>query len=253
MDEVFDKNLDRTALEELTYLKGESWYFQVINMVDNGYAPHLSFPNIRFWKYDSSDLKFENRPVHCGLAPKWAYEWGNYAPYILKHYGLQKKVDRERKAKRYDRYDPAAVYKGRDYYDSLRADLTVFPFNEDMLHSKVEDEVKDLKIKERKRTKLMSEKNYYFKNKHGNIVPVPERHYEQTLKQQGMTLVSKAPVEAPKSVVEEAPVEETPTASVDTADVVDDTPETPELTCDTCGFPAKSKAGLTRHSKRHAE
>ena len=41
--------------------------------------------------------KFEEKALHCGLAPKIAYQYGNYAPFILKHYGLKDKEDRERK------------------------------------------------------------------------------------------------------------------------------------------------------------
>lgn len=107
--------------EELEALqeKNDSWYLYIVNLIGDKdhYSPQWSFPNCRFYKYQN--IVFRNQPLHCGSAPEWAFDIGNYSDSIILHYGLMSEEDRRRKALRYKKYDPNAQYKGKAYYDFL--------------------------------------------------------------------------------------------------------------------------------------
>ena len=161
-DEVFDKNLTRGQLEALARKGGIGYYFYVVNLWNDRdhYNKGWSFWNIRFYKYAPEfGLQFQKKSLHCGLGPPIVYQYGNYAPFILKHYGLMDKEDRMRKVRRYQEFDPNAVYKDRSYYDMLARDYPGDDFSEDELHRKVEDEVRNYKHKE---VKTMETKKYVY-------------------------------------------------------------------------------------------
>lgn len=117
----------RAKLEEYAS-KGQAWYVYIANLWENGYRKDWSFWNVRFWVWDWKEklgeafFKFENRPLHCGLAPKWAYHLNLYAPFLLKHYGLKEKESRMAKVRRYEKYDPNQVYRAPQYYEVLKTD-----------------------------------------------------------------------------------------------------------------------------------
>jgi hypothetical protein len=67
--------------KELTELKGDAWYVYVMNMWGDGWNRKWSFWNIRIWRWNNI-LEFQHTPLHCGLAPKWCYEVGQYIPEI---------------------------------------------------------------------------------------------------------------------------------------------------------------------------
>lgn len=110
--------------------KGEAWYVYIANLWDDGWNPDWSFWNVRFyswkWREKLGDVffKFENRPLHCGLAPKWTYMLNLHSPFLLEHHGLKKKADRDRKIKRYEQYDPNQVYRDSSYYNALKSDYS---------------------------------------------------------------------------------------------------------------------------------
>ena len=154
-DEVFDKIVTRDALEELANKEAVAWNFAIFNLWGDPdhYRHDLSFWNIRFW---------QNRPelgttlirknVHCGLAPPSFYKYGHHAPYILDHYGLMLPADRERKIDRYKKYDPNAKFKGREYYDKLKNEKTVRPYNREDMRKRVrEDVINNFKYEYRKK------------------------------------------------------------------------------------------------------
>ena len=125
MDEVLKVN--RETLEEYA-TKGQAWYVYIVNLWNEGYRSDWSFWNVRFWGWEWKEklgdefFKFENRPLHCGLAPKWTYHLNLHAPFMLLHYGLKDKEARDRKIKRYQQYDPNQVYRHPSYYQALSTD-----------------------------------------------------------------------------------------------------------------------------------
>lgn len=145
-DEIYDSTMGRNGLNALARETGAiAYYFYIVNLWNDEqhYRKYLSFSNVRFFKYiPSIGHQYENKPVHCGLAPSPYYKFGWDAPYIVKHYGLMKKEDRERKVKRYEKYDPKGIYKSKEqFYDELKRDTTGSPFIESEVTAKVRETV----------------------------------------------------------------------------------------------------------------
>lgn len=140
MDEIPDKNFTREAAEELAHKGPMSYYFAVINLWndEDHYRHDLSFWNIRYFRFlPEYGLEFERKNLHCGLAPSIFYKYGAHAPYILKHYGLMLPEERAEKVERYDKYDPNAKWIARQYYENLKTNGNVGPFDEDKMHERI--------------------------------------------------------------------------------------------------------------------
>jgi hypothetical protein len=183
MDEVFDKNLTKEGLYELYKNPFEAFYFYIINLWDDGYMPARSFWNIRAWKWNTGfGTKWPHKNLHCGLAPEWTWARAFYAPYILKHYGLMDKERREKKAKRYDKYDPKARFMAEEYYESLRSCPQPEEFDEDKLHQEVVDYVHEIKQKYTFRP-MQQDELVYIKTPNGETAPVPKNKLQDYLKQ----------------------------------------------------------------------
>src|SRR3990167_4398999 len=123
MDEVFDEHFSRREAELLTAQKEIGFHFYIVNLWNDKehYNKGLSFWNIRFYQFRPElGLEFAKKNVHCGLAPPVFYHYGWHAPFYVEHYGLMRQEDRASKIKRYEQYDPRAIYKGREYYESLK-------------------------------------------------------------------------------------------------------------------------------------
>lgn len=150
-DECFAPEFTREEAERLASSHEIAWYFLIINLYnDRDHFAHGAgiqrFWNIRFYKYlPEYGLDFIKKNVHCGLAPPIMYGYGWYAPYYVEHYGLMSPEDRERKAQRYDKYDPSAKFKDRVYYDDLRKEHKAIPFDRKGLLDKLKREAKDRK------------------------------------------------------------------------------------------------------------
>lgn len=142
-DEKFAQEFTRERAEHLASGDEVAWYFLVVNLYnDTEHFAHNTgiqrFWNIRFYKYlPEYGTEFQKKNLHCGLAPPFAYKYGWHAPYYLEHFGLMDKADRERKARRYQIYDPRAKFKDRSYYDDLVADLKPIPFDRQGLLKKL--------------------------------------------------------------------------------------------------------------------
>jgi len=187
MDEVLD--VTREKIEEYTK-HSRAYYVYVVNMIDSGWNKQWSFWNVRFWKWDLDVLKhfgdefykFENRPLHCGLAPRWAYLHGSYAPFLLLHYGLMKSEDRLRKVERYKQFDPQAKYRDKSYYDFL-ASATNEDYDKSFIENAIQAEIDGVSYKDRPIMSLnMKNANkafcYFRRIKDGAILDVPESGYE---------------------------------------------------------------------------
>lgn len=185
MDEIFEPSLTREILEKL-FDKGDALYFYIVNLWDNGWRRKSSFFNIRAWKW-SNDLKFENRPLHCGLAPIWCYHYGSYIPFIVYHYGLMKKSDRLAKVERYKEYDPKAKYRSKEYYDSLLDDSSE-EIDYDFIKKSLEKEVGN---PQKKKIYTKINRKFYYVKKGDKVIDVPDYLLKETLSR-GFVLINKA-------------------------------------------------------------
>ncbi|MBK9272792.1 MAG: hypothetical protein IPM48_14500 [Saprospiraceae bacterium] len=244
MDEVFEEGFTRKDLESLTH---KASYFYFISFWDNDkhYNPNVSFWNVRFWKYGNESKDFYPQPLHCGLAPKVMYTLGIRVPYYIRHYGL---INRKSKIERYDKYDKDARYKGKAYYDELRGGVKK-EYNKEEIKKMVVNFVE--KYKERIKDKITMEKKeekiFFVRNPHGMIVPINERHLNETLKRKGFELVGENVVQNHQEV----------------NDIVEDkiligdellkkeSKEDTNVECDICGFKSKSPGSLRVHKAKH--
>jgi hypothetical protein len=157
MDEVFEPKFTRQELEKLTE-DGWAFHFYIVNLWGEGYKPRRCFWNVRMWKW-TGNTEFLNRPLHPGLAPKWAYMINQYAPFIVRHYGLKEKKDRLAKIARYKKYDPNAKFCSREYYNDLQTD-DFAPYDEEKVHREVDAEVKKYKPKIKKQPIMPIKKDF---------------------------------------------------------------------------------------------
>lgn len=191
MDEVFDPRFNRQTAEKMASGHDIAWYFWCLQLFNSPEQVRLdlSFPNIRFYKViPEIGLHFLSQALHCGLAPKYAYQHGSQSGLYFKHYGLMQKEDRERKIARYDKYDPKAIYKGKSWYDALR--------NERARTVGIDEAIKQIPefIYRRKAPSIMKHKNElvtWFRNKHGKPVPAfGEQQHAQMVRMGFQELIS---------------------------------------------------------------
>lgn len=191
MDEVLDPHLTREWLLEAPL---DAYHVFVVDLWNDPehYKPESCFWNVRLWRWNG-DMKFKEKPVHCGLAPEWAYRYHRHAPFLLKHYGLMLQADRERKIKRYERYDPHAEHLDRKYYDMLK-ETSAKPFDQEALHETIAKEVETYKqTKPREMAQPKPKDRFaYVKNPSGVVIDIPERHVKETLARPGFEFVGWA-------------------------------------------------------------
>jgi hypothetical protein len=140
-------SLTRQQIEELVK-EGVSFYFYVVNLWNDEehYMRSMSFWNIRLYKnLPVAGSTFQRTPLHCGLAPPFFYKHGTYTPHIMLHRGLMKKKNRERKAERYQKYDPNAKYKSQSYYDALLMDGSGTEYKEEQVLTKLNNYCQTIK------------------------------------------------------------------------------------------------------------
>lgn len=191
MDEEFDPYLSRTALNNLIAGGHTAFHTWVVDLWDDGYAPNRCFWKVQIWKWNG-DCQFAQKALHCGLAPFWAATTAAFAPYLLIHYGLQKKEDRQKKTARYELYDPNAQFIGKDYYNALRTGEKIAPYNVEDVHEMVAKEVstyhqpvkKYVSPKIAKFVKLVRESD-------GKVLDIPEAHVGETIKRGGFHFFRK--------------------------------------------------------------
>lgn len=238
-DEIFCESFTRAEAERLASTQYDvAYYFWVVELWDkeDTYREDLAFENIRFFKYLPQITEFKPTPLHCGLAPEYFYNWGTHTNMYFKHYGLMAKEDRQRKIERYEKYDPDGKWLAPSWYKTLAAkEPIVKTFDAEAFVKQlppIKHRDKPLPIMTPKK-----EKNYYVKNRHGMVVPIPERHLEMTLKQPGFELITKDPIEFDKSG--DNPM----VGEVKSSDG--------KFVCEQCGYEGDDAYQLKRHSKNH--
>lgn len=241
MDEIYDESFDRPSAENLARSGGIGWYFYIVNLWNDRSHFHrgLSFWNIRFYRFAPEyGLEFQRKALHCGLGPPIVYHYGNYAPYLLKHYGLMDPEARQKKIERYEKYDPNAVYKDRSYYDALKYAGNVAVFDEAEMHRRVEEEVSTYKLKAMNQVQHNNEPEVFVQCHRladGALLDMPKKHWEDIQRDPKRKVEFEFVREVSKSMVQNGPV--TPPIQKD------------ELECPICGLVAKTKLVLGKHKK----
>jgi len=248
-DEAFAPAFTRQEAEALACTGEIAYYFLVVNHYnDEQHFAHGAgiqrFWNVRFFKYAPQfSLAFQNTPLHCGLAPAFAYEYGWHAPFYLSHFGLMLASDRKRKADRYKKYDPKAEYKDRVYYDDLDRECEMRPFDGPGLLAQLRLAVDC----QPRATPYFTKQNgtpmkfHYVKRvKDGRVIDVPETDLESTLKR---TCLVDGHVSKMFDYIGEVDL-----------GVKIETPVAPKLpTCPLCGWEGKTEIALKGHkTKQHA-
>lgn len=229
-DEIFDKRFTRERAEELMSSQTDiSYQFWCIQLWDdeNHWRPDMSFPNVRFWKYiPEFPMHWHPTPLHCGLAPEYAYKFPTDSGMIFKHYGLMTQEERDRRIARYDKYDPSEKYKAPSWYKGLKhGTYKPKPFYEnDQFYAMLMDNNVILNHRKKLPKIIMKKREIYlFKNKHGKVVEaVGEVQFEQFKKTAGMIYLqdlkhSSGDVEAPVIKNEQPKVAEVSDVSKTTA------------------------------------
>lgn len=137
-DEKFDEEMTREDIEKMLGKK-DVWLFRIVNFwksrkmvrIDGKWAYE---ENIRLFRYQKSESQsFYPKPIHCGSAPKYAYQKLhrelNLSPFFLYHFGYLNKKDIDDKIERYKRADPYGLYKNSEYYKSLKNEGEIIKFN----------------------------------------------------------------------------------------------------------------------------
>ncbi len=183
-DEIFDPRFDRAMAEKMASGYDVAWYFWCLQLWNgpDRVRMDLSFPNIRFYRVvPELGLHFLAQALHCGLAPKYAYQAGSQSGLWFQHYGLMKADDRARKVARYDRYDPGARYKGKPWYDALRNEKAGSLPVEEAIRRIPEFIYRNKPVRAARMSKDQSV--FVFINRHGKTVQaVGEKQREQFLK-----------------------------------------------------------------------
>ena len=228
MDETLN-GLTRSRFEEYAN-KLWAMHVFVVNLWNDGYKFRRCFWNVRAWKW-TGETEFEQKPLHCGLAPKWAYYINQYAPFLLLHYGLKKKEDRLAKVERYKQYDPTKRFTSKEYYADLLDD-TCDILDLEELAKKVEQEVASYK-QQPKSYKMAEVKKFVFirRPSDGQVfdVPAADVHFYTS---QGMVVIEDAKTEEKR----EEKVQEVAANS---------------LQCGICGDILKTEKALIKHKKKH--
>lgn len=201
MDEQFAPEVTRQTLEDLALTGEIGWNFMIVNLYND--EKHFAnstgikrFWNIRYYKYmPELGLKFQEKRLHCGIAPPYAYRFGWHAPYYILHRGLMKAEDRQRKSERYAIYDPNARFITKDYYDDLKKELKTIIFNPNKLLKDLSEapecqkrkvpsheEPKTEVVKVQKQMEKAKPKEYIVRRlKDGVLIGIPEISLETTL------------------------------------------------------------------------
>lgn len=191
MDEVLS---ERCTKEWLLESPLDAYHVFIVDLWNDPqhFKPESCFWNVRIWKWNG-ETKFKAKPVHCGLAPEWTYHYHRHAPFLLLHKGLMDEETRLRKIKRYEKYDPNAEHLDQKYYDMLRSN-TARPFDETAMADQIAEEVAAYKqVKPRETTMTQPKPRFaYVKNPHGDVIDIPEKHLDMTLKRPGFEFINWA-------------------------------------------------------------
>ncbi len=192
MDERFHRSLSKDWLRRMPFDAYKVFIVDLWND-DKHYKPVSCFWNTRIWRWNGN-IEWWAKPVHCGLSPKWAVAYNRYAPFILVHKGLMAKSDRDRKIKRYEKYDPHARHLAKPYYAMLHSDAAE-PFDEDAIQDTISDEVATYKQSKPRSIPFMAQPKgrfAYVTNPGGITVDIPEKQLAETLKRPGFTFIGWA-------------------------------------------------------------
>ncbi len=238
-DEILDKRLDRERLEELANRGDIAYEFYCVQLWDKEDqmrtdGPWGNFYNVRFFKFISdAEAHYKQTPLHCGLAPVYAYNWRTTCEYMFKHYGYMKLADRKKKAERYKKYDPNAKYMSARYYNGILGTGRLQEFDENRFGERLRYTPRPISGEKIKRIRG-NMKLYRIENRHGMTFIVDESQIENHKKN--------------KSIVR---IEEIKPADTVSRPEKIEPEKKAENVCDICGKVFKSARGVAIHKRSH--
>lgn len=252
-DEIFDYNLTREDLEKMAsnplYESYQFYFIQYWNDRQH-HNKDLGFWNVRFFKYKRDEYKWENKPLHCGLAPRWAYETAWFAPNVVHHLGLMKEEHRRAKIARYEKFDPNTKYLSKWFYNQLETGKST-ELDLNKLLTEVADEVNSYVPR---KTKIMANNakqqfQHLKRLKDGVILDIPVDDVAETLSRVDPTTHLPAFELVSSEVLERGGSAYVPTTKKIVSDEEynpDAEPEKPYV-CDLCGLILDSEEELQKH------
>ncbi len=237
-DEVLDKRFTREKAEELAQRGEIAYEFYCVQLWNDEKHMRIdglwgNFYNVRYFKLvKGAKAGYKQTPLHCGLAPVYAYRWRTPCEFFFKHYGYIKEEDRKKKVARYNKYDPNAAYKSSEYYDSILDKGKIREFDENKFGQRlkyVPRKISEDKIKKVKQNMKL----YRVENKFGKSYVVDEEHVKY---HQNRDRIVKIEEISPAETMTEREVEPV---------------KSEEYQCEICGKVCKSGAGLAAHKRSH--
>lgn len=202
-DEILDLRITKDTLVSLQgrgeiayeFLCVQLWDKEDRARVDGGWG---GFYNVRYFKnLPDVEPRWVKSPLHCGLAPEYAYKWRATAEYAFIHYGYLKAEDRIRKAERYKKYDPNGVMMTRDFYWRIEHSEVGEYVSVEKLLNNIHYRAKQpnqQKLDAMAEAKKKQERILYVRNKHGIVYSMKESLAREALKR-GLELVGEVPSE----------------------------------------------------------
>jgi len=267
MDEVFDEHFSRREAELLTSQKEIGFHFYIVNLWNDKehYNKGLSFWNIRFYQFRPElGLDFARKNVHCGLAPPVFYHYGWHAPFHVEHCGLLTQENRALKIKRYEQYDPRAIFKGKEYYEALKYNGAGSFFNKEELRNKLRA-LPEGKARAQKPIPMIEKDKkefvYVRRVADGATLDIPLKNWQNMEANRDLRgkfqFIGKATVTSKPTMLEIPIIKDDSTAPLpdfkaDTSEKAVNEPEVVNRpkSCPLCGFEAKNAHGLAMHKTK---
>jgi len=247
-DEEFDETFTRKEVEYYAKLEGIAYYFLIINLWDSEKTFRKDggwlFWNVRMFKVRKDlPINYLKTPVHCGLAPRWAYEYGVQIPHLVKHYGYLKKEDRQKKTKRYKKLDSKQQFQSPSWYESFFAEPSLEFFEERKVLERLKKNISIDRISSEINEKIVKKKimRYYLirNTQTGLLFEAPEKILNDIKRQPNIEILGEISEVRKKK---ELPVKE---VKKDFEKIQEKFKE--ELKCPICGKVCENRAGLKAH------
>ncbi len=246
-DEVVDQQITKEFLQSYMDRGPLAYHSFLVNHWDEEtkYRLDMCFWRVQFYKATlANGASFERSGFDPGIVPYWAASQASYLPMFVRHYGLMKKEDRERKVKRYEKYDPEQKLLPKDYYDALKSTVWADTFDAYRLRQQLKKETDGIPLRPFKKSMPTLKYHYVKRKSDGVVVDVPDKDLAETLAR-GFEYVSEIKVQTSNNMIDIPIIDEEEQLFPGTKP--DPTPEIDRLQCVLCGFKAQNDAGFKRH------
>ena|SRR3990167_335579 len=257
-DEVVDEQITIGLLQQYQDRGPKAYHFYLVNHWDaeNKWRNDMSFWRVHYYQATKEyGQKFGNGSFDPGLVPEWAASHASYMPIFVRHFGLMKKEDRERKVQRYEKYDPGQVRLPKDYYEALKANTSGEAIDLNWLREELVKQTKDIPLRPYKPTMAIQKFHYVKRKVDGVVLDIPDNGLADLMKGGKFEYVSAILIQTAASI-QEVPIidEELPVPVLTQQEGADEVKTGADpLVCVLCGFKGANTTGLKRHKTRKHE